>query len=93
MVRDIEEPGVLFMTAAGENETSKAELYSNKLGTWMTNGFTSGLRDQMKVDVNVTVRDLYYKLFVNTVGSHVMVYNAENFGNVYTDYMDEFLLY
>ena len=34
---------------------------------------------------------LYYRLFINTVGSHVMVYNAENYGNLYSADMSEFI--
>ncbi len=37
------------------------------------------------------MRDLYNRLFINTVGSHVMVYNAENYGNLYNSTMDEFI--
>ena len=37
------------------------------------------------------MRDLYYRLFINTVGSHVMVYNAENYGNLYLANMSEFI--
>jgi hypothetical protein len=37
------------------------------------------------------MRDLYYRLFLNTVGSHVMVYNADHFGNLYTSTMSEFI--
>jgi len=39
----------------------------------------------------VAMRDLYYRLFINTVGSHVMVYNAENYGNLYSADMSEFI--
>ncbi len=84
-------PGVLFITAANEQETSKAEGYSCDLGVWMTNRFTTTLLDCVENNPDVTFRELYYHLFSSTLGSHVTVYNAKNYGNMYTNTMKEFL--
>lgn len=84
-------PGVLFVTAANEQETSKAECYNTDLGVWMTNRFTTTLLDCIETNPNVSFRELYYHLFSSTLGSHVTVYNAGNFGNMYTNTMREFL--
>lgn len=84
-------PGVLFVTAANEQETSKAECYNTDLGVWMTNRFTTTLLDCIETNLDVSFRELYYHLFSSTLGSHVMVYNAGNFGNMYTSTMREFL--
>lgn len=84
-------PGVLFVTAANEQETSKAECYNTDLGAWMTNRFTTTLLDCIETNPDVSFRELYYHLFSSTLGSHVMVYNAGNFGNMYTSTMREFL--
>lgn len=85
IVKDIQIPGALFITAANDKETSKADNFSNQLGVWMTNRFTYGLREQLETDMSVPLRDLYYRLFINTIGSHVMVYNTANFGNIHTN--------
>ncbi len=84
-------PGALFLTAAAENETSKADIFNEDLGVWMTNRFTSTLQEQIIEKPSVSLRDLYYRLFINTVGSHVMLYNAENYGNPYQEGFGEYL--
>ena len=93
IVKDIQIPGALFITAANDKETSKADNFSNQLGVWMTNRFTYGLREQLETDMSVPLRDLYYRLFINTIGSHVMVYNTANFGNIHMNNISEFFLY
>lgn len=93
IAKDIQVPGVLFVTAANDKETSKADNYSNQLGVWMTNRFTYGLREQLEEDVHVSLRDLYYRLFINTIGSHVTIYNTPLFGNIHTNDISEFFLY
>lgn len=86
-------PGALFITAAGEEETSKADIFNSELGVWMSNRFTSTFIEQISENSALSLRDLYYRLFINTVGSHVMVYNAVNFGSLYLSDMSEFINY
>jgi hypothetical protein len=57
----------------------------------MSNRFTSTFIEQVTANTSIAMRDLYYRLFINTIGSHVMVYNAANYGNLYTATMEEFL--
>ncbi|MBD5285060.1 MAG: ABC transporter substrate-binding protein [Bacteroides sp.] len=84
-------PGMIFYTAANPNETSKADVFNTDLGVWMSNRFTSTLLENLTNKSVISMRDLYNRLFINTVGSHVMVYNAENYGNLYNYSMDEFI--
>lgn len=84
-------PGMIFYTAAGPNETSKADVFNTDIGVWMSNRFTSTLIENLTDKSVISMRDLYNRLFINTVGSHVMVYNAENYGNLYNSSMDEFI--
>lgn len=84
-------PGALFITAANGEETSKADVFSGEMKVWMSNRFTSTFIEQITENSAVYIRDLYYRLFINTVGSHVMVYNAKNFGNLYSSDMAEFI--
>lgn len=72
-------PGVMFITAADENETSKADVFSNKLNVWMSNRFTSTFQDLIDKEPGISIRDLYYGLFQNTVGSHVMCNSQDLF--------------
>lgn len=84
-------PGMLYITAAGPDETSKADVFSSRLKAWMSNRFTSTFIEQIGENKAVAMRDLYYRLFINTVGSHVMVYNADNYGSLYSSDMAEFI--
>lgn len=84
-------PGMLFVTATNGDETSKADVFNGEMKVWMSNRFTSTFIEQITENKNIALRDLYYRLFINTVGSHVMVYNAENYGNLYSADMSEFI--
>lgn len=84
-------PGALFITAANGEESSKADIFNGDLKVWMSNRFTSTFIEQITENASVSLRDLYYRLFINTVGSHVMVYNAHYYGNLYTSDMEEFI--
>ena len=69
----------------------KADVYNEDLGIWMSNRFSATLEDCINNTPDIPFRDLYYRLFTNTVGSHVMVYNAGNYGNIYRESMREYL--
>lgn len=84
-------PGTIVMTAAGPDETSKADVFSPDLGIWMSNRFSSTMIESMEKQSFMSLHELYRRLFLNTVGSHVTVYNAENYGNLYHSFMDEFI--
>ena len=84
-------PGVLAFTAAGPSETSKADIYNEDMGIWMSNRFSATLEDCITKSPGISMRDLYYRLFTNTVGSHVMLYNASGYGNIYRESMLEYL--
>lgn len=83
-------PGMLFVTAANADETSKADVYNADLGIWMSNRFTSTLIDNIASRSVYSIRDLYQRLFLNTVGSHVMIYNAEHYDNLYLASIHEY---
>ncbi len=84
-------PGILAFTASGANETSKADVRNNDLHVWMSNRFTLTFQECVKTNPQMRLRDLYYKLFTNTVGSHVNLFNADHYGNLYKDSIGEFL--
>lgn len=85
-------PGMLFITAAAGDESSKADIFNSDLRVWMTNRFTATFIEQTAANPSVTLRDLYYRLFLNTVGSHVTVLGAHGYGNLYSSTMSEFLI-
>lgn len=84
-------PGIVALTAADANETSKADIFNSALGVWMSNQFTYTLRSEITRNAAINLYNLYQKLFINTLGSHVMIYNEDLYGNVITNSMKEYL--
>ena len=84
-------PGTLFITAANPYETSHADVWSEDVGVYLSNGFTRGFQEAIAQNPAISLRDLYYTLAAHTTGSHVKVYNAPHFGSVYSNTMAEFL--
>ena len=84
-------PGILAITAANANETSKADVYNCDLEVWMSNRFTLTFQECITENPSIPMHELYYRLFNNTVGSHVTVFNDSHYGNLYTNTMREFL--
>jgi glycosylphosphatidylinositol transamidase (GPIT) subunit GPI8 len=84
-------PGVLVMTAAHPYETSKADMKDENMEMWLSNGFTRAFQEAIDKNPNISLRDLYYQLARQTVGSHAMVYNYPLYGNLYANTMQEYL--
>lgn len=93
-------PGIMCLTAANENETSKADVYNHTYDVYMTNRFSEILTEQLDKIIpktsdkknDITLSDLYYYLFKYTLGSHVTAVNAKNFDNLYTAGIREFIV-
>ena len=84
-------PGILFITAANAHEPSKADMKDPQMGVWLSNGFTRAFQDAINENPDISLRDLYYRLARQTVGSHATVYNIAEYGNMYTNTMQEYL--
>ena len=84
-------PGVLVMTAANAYEPSKADMKDTEMGIWLSNGFTRAFQEAIDENPHISMRDLYYKLARQTVGSHATVYNFTSYGNMYSNTMGEFV--
>ncbi|MBQ7512546.1 MAG: hypothetical protein IJU11_07360, partial [Prevotella sp.] len=84
-------PGVLFITAANPYETSHADHWSQKIGVYLSNGFTAGFQKAIEADPSISMNRLYYELARSTSGSHVKVYNIPNYGSIYSSNMGEYL--
>ena len=93
---DSKAPEAVCITAANENETSKADLYSNDLKTYTSNSFTKILMNDFKeISLehfhDIFIKELYFHAIQETYGSHVSIYNAENFSHLSNTYFGEFL--
>ena len=82
-------PGMLMMTAANESETSKADMFDNELGVYLSNGFTRAFQGKIIEQPDVILRDLFYHVVRQTAGSHASLYNYKNYGNIYTERLGE----
>ncbi|MBR6539023.1 MAG: ABC transporter substrate-binding protein [Bacteroides sp.] len=83
-------PGLLMMTAANPYEPSKADAFDDELQVYLSNTFTSSILSQFERNPQCTIYDLYLHAFDKTRGSHVMVYNAEHYGNLYLNEISEY---
>lgn len=84
-------PDVLVLTAANEQESSKADMHDGSLGVYLSNAFARTFRRQIDANNDITIYDLYRELFKTTKGSHVSIYNQQEYGSVYSERMSEFL--
>jgi len=84
-------PGLLCLTAANDLETSKVSRYSTTLRVWLSNSFTDALLDQFSSSQDQSFYKLYSTIYNRTIGSHVSVYNASAFDNLYNSSIREFL--
>ena len=84
-------PGVIFITAASPFETSHADVWSERVGVYLSNGFTRGFQNAIGQNTSVSLRDLYYTLAAHTSGSHVKMYNMPHYGSVYNNTMADYL--
>ena len=86
-------PDVLVITAANDFETSKADLFDQQLGVFLSNAFARTFRTQLVAKPDITIYDLYRQLYKTTNGSHVSIYNQYEYGSVYSETMDDYFLY
>ena len=75
-------PLVLGISAASESESSYAENFSNELGVWMCDRFTLNLMRIYQEQWYISLLSAYKELNTATLGSHVQVYNTDNFYNL-----------
>ena len=89
----IGQPDVLLFTAASAAETSKADVdsFDADLHTYLSNAFTRSFCKAVNQNPSLSLRDLYYSLARSTCGSHVSLYNIEQYGSVYRNTMADFL--
>lgn len=83
-------PDVLVLTAASPYETSKADMHDRDLGVYLSNAFARTLREEIFKNPSITLYDLYRELARTTTGSHVNIYNQQQYGSVYEETMQEY---
>ncbi len=83
-------PNVLAITAANTNEMSDADVHDPTLGVFLSNAFARTFRNEVSINNTISIYDLYHELARTTIGSHVTLYNQEQYGSVYTNKMQEY---
>ena len=86
-------PNVLAITAANTRETSDADVHDQTLGVFLSNAFARTFRNEVSRSNTISIYDLYKELARTTIGSHVSLYNQDNYGSVYTNTMQEYFPY
>ncbi len=82
---------IMCITATNSSETSKAINYSNTLNSWLSNNFSNHFLSEIESNPELTISELYINLNKRVNGSHVSIYNEENFGNIVSLTINEFL--
>jgi len=84
-------PGVVLLTAANPYENSFGANYDGEIHVWLADQFAYGFYQIATGEENISLRDVYEKLYVRVNGSHVNIYNSANFGDVNDTYLSEFI--
>ena len=84
-------PDVITLTAANPYEPSKSDVQDRELGVFLSNAFARSFRDAINGNPAISIRDLYLDLAKTTTGSHVSLYNEQNYGSVYTSSMSDYM--
>lgn len=84
------QPDVLVLTAANAYETSKPDVYDATLGNYLSNAFSRSFLRLVGTAPSVSIAELYYQLAITTAGSHVTLYNIEQYGSANTSTMSDY---
>lgn len=83
-------PDVIAITAANAYEPSKADVHDRQLGVFLSNAFARAFREAINANPQISIHDLYTRLANSTTGSHVTLYNEQNYGSVYSNDMGDY---
>jgi glycosylphosphatidylinositol transamidase (GPIT) subunit GPI8/ABC-type branched-subunit amino acid transport system substrate-binding protein len=92
MGQDINSPGVILFSSASPTENSIADNYSKEYGIWYADQFSHQLWSRTFTDPDSSLKDLYEWLYLHVSGSHVSVYNRDNFGDLEFMALDDFFI-
>ncbi len=84
--------GALAIVGASTAEQSWADNWNSEGLYWMSDRFTQNVVQQLTANPAITYRNLFLYCAQHTLGSHAKIVNATNFGNLYTDSPQEFII-
>lgn len=85
-------PSVLVLSAANAVETSKADIYDPEIRTFLSNAFSRSFLRTVGANPNISIADLYYQLARTTSGSHVTLYNIEQYGSANNNTIGDYFM-
>jgi glycosylphosphatidylinositol transamidase (GPIT) subunit GPI8 len=91
MALDIETPGVVFLIGASKNEPSFGANYDSEINAWLADDFTYQFLKIVSKEKNISIADLYTNVYERVAGSHVRLKNYDNFGDILTTPISEFI--
>ncbi|MBR5035912.1 MAG: ABC transporter substrate-binding protein [Prevotella sp.] len=83
-------PDIIVLTAANAFETSKPDVYDTDMGTYLSNAFSRSFLRTVGGNPSVSISDLYYQLARTNSGSHVTLYNIEQYGSAINSSMSDY---
>ncbi len=86
----IDQPGVLLLASANPFENSLGANYDSSIRAWLSDQFAFHFYLTAALLPEISIIDLYEDLYLGVNGSHVTVYNAEQFGSVSSISLEEF---
>lgn len=86
-------PGMLFLMAANAYEQSWSYGSSSLIDPYLSDKFARYFQLTVEKYPLYSFQDIYTELAKTVPGSHVSLYNDMHFGNMYNNYLDEFLVY
>ncbi len=91
MGENLNAPGVILFAGANPWENSLADNYSHELDAWLTDKFAYSMVTMMESKPDMSLNELYEKLYLQVNGSHVSVFNNQAFGDLKAINLREFI--
>lgn len=89
---DLRTLNLVCYTATNEHETSKASRTDATGQVWISSSFTDNLLEEfLSRGADLSFDRLYKNIYYKTIGSHVVVYNIEQFGILNHAYVKDFI--
>lgn len=96
---DVGAKGALCMAATNENETSKGLIYYAPFNQYLADSFSYNFMSMFDRTIispqdssDYMLNEVYNKVYKATLGSHVSIYNSQNYGNLGKNGIGEFLV-
>lgn len=91
MALNLKTPGVVYLTGAAKNEQSFAIGYDTQQKSWLADDFSNAVVKIISSNPDIFIDELYMQVYGKVIGSHVRLKNFENFGDITSTKISQFL--